>query len=144
MTSTKGAWATSAMGVKSLSMSKGSLLRSAGTTVRQMLDLCRSLQGLHYQVAYTGNYPTLLALAARGEVLTLSALVSAAHAVRAGELVAVPVSEPQWRQRSLQVLTLQGQTPSTPVIGFRDYLIEMALKRGQARDGTARKQNEQV
>ncbi|MGH2523666.1 MAG: LysR substrate-binding domain-containing protein [Anaerolineales bacterium] len=109
-----------------------------------MLDLCCSLQGLHYQVAYTGNYPTLLALAARGEVLTLSALVSAAHAVRAGELVAVPVSEPQWRQRSLQVLTLQGQTPSTPVIGFRDYLIEMALKRGQARDGTARKRNEQV
>jgi len=104
----------------------------AGTTVRQMLDLCCSLKGLHYQVAYTGNYATLLALTTLGEVLTLSALVSAAHAVRAGELVAVPVSEPQFRQRSLQVLTLQGQAPNTSASGFRDHLIAHALSRGQA------------
>jgi len=104
----------------------------AGTTVRQMLDLCCSLKGLHYQVAYTGNYATLLALTMQGEVLTLSALVSAAHAIRAGELVAVLVSEPQFRQRSLQVLALQGQALSTLVASFRDHLIEIALQRGQA------------
>lgn len=104
----------------------------AGTTVRQMLNLCCSLKGLHYQVAYTGNYPTLLALVMQGEVLTLSALVSAAHAVRAGELVAVPVSEPQFRQRSLQVLTLQGQTPGILASDFKDHLIATALRLGQA------------
>ncbi|UUZ67451.1 LysR family transcriptional regulator [Polaromonas sp. P2-4] len=104
----------------------------AGTTVRQMLDLCCSLKGLHYQVAYTGNYPTLLALTAQGEVLTFSALVSAAHAIRAGELVAVSVNEPQFRQRSLQVLTLQGQAPSRLASDFRDHLIATALRLGQA------------
>ena len=107
----------------------------AGTTVRQMLDLCCSLKGLHYQVAYTGNYPTLLALTMQGEVLTLSALVSAAHAIRSGELVAVSVNEPQFRQRSLQVLTLQGQAPNASAAGFKDHLIATALRRGQAAAG---------
>lgn len=109
----------------------------AGTTVRQMLDLCCGLKGLHYQVAYTGNYPTLLALTVRGEVLTLSALVSAAHAIRAGDLVAVSVNEPQFRQRSLQVLTLQGQALNASASGFKDHLIASALKHGRAAAGSA-------
>jgi DNA-binding transcriptional LysR family regulator len=107
----------------------------AGTTVRQMLDLCCSVKGLHYQVAYTGNSPTLQALVMQGEVLALSALISAAHAVLAGELVAVPVNEPHLRQRSLQVLTLQGQTLNTLASAFRDHLIAAALKRGQSAAG---------
>jgi hypothetical protein len=49
--------------------------------------------------------------------------------------VAVPVSEPQFRQRSLQVLTLQGQAPNASASGFKDHLIATALRRGQAAAG---------
>lgn len=107
-------------------------LPEAGTTVRQMLDLCCSLQGLQYRVAYTGNYATLLTLAAHGEVLTLSAFVSAAHAVRAGAVVAVGVDAPQLRQRSLQLLSLQGQTLGPLVQQMRDHLVLQAGRHGQA------------
>lgn len=103
-------------------------LPEVGTTVRQMLDLCCSLRGLHYRVAYTGNYATLLTLAAHGEVLTLSAFVSAAHAVRAGAVVALELDAPQFRQRSLQLLSLQGQTLHPLAQRMRDHLVLLSRR----------------
>ena len=99
-------------------------LPSAGTTIRQAFDLCCSLQGLQYQAVYSGNYAALLALAATGEVLTLSSYLSAAHLVAAGALVAVPVTEPLLEQRSLQILSLQGRSPNEPVRSFMTHLLD--------------------
>ncbi|MBX3587869.1 MAG: LysR family transcriptional regulator [Ramlibacter sp.] len=87
-------------------------LPDSGTTVRQVLDLCCSLQGLHYDVIYSGNFPALLALAIKGEAPTLSSYLSAAHAVRAGSLLALPIVQPQFEQRRVQVLSLQGRVLS--------------------------------
>lgn len=102
-------------------------LPEPGTTVRQMLDLCCSLKGLHYELAYSGNYATLMRLAELGEVATLSAVVSAAHAIRDGSLVAVPVKEPQFRQRNLQVLCLQPAKPDSPTGRFCAHMVQAVL-----------------
>ena len=103
-------------------------LPEPGATVRQMLDLCCSLQGRHYDTAYTGNnYATLLSLAAQGEVLTLSAVVSAAYAINVGTVVAVPVNEAQFKQRSLQVLTLASSPAESQNSQFVAHLINAAL-----------------
>ena len=99
-------------------------LPAAGTTVRQAFDLCCSLQGLQYQAVYSGNYAALLALAATGEVLTLSSYLSAAHLVTAGALVALPVTEPLLEQRSLQILSLQGRSLGEPVRNFIKHLVD--------------------
>lgn len=101
-------------------------LPAAGTTVRQAFDLCCSLQGLQYQAIYSGNYAALLALAATGEVLTLSSYLSAAHLVAAGTLVAVPVAEPLLEQRSLQILSLQGRSLGAPARSFVEHLVAAA------------------
>jgi DNA-binding transcriptional LysR family regulator len=99
-------------------------LPEPGATVQQMLDLCCSLKGLHYETAYTGNYATLLNLVMQGEVLTLAAVVSAAHAVREGTLVAVPVHEVQFQQRSVQVLRFPVGEPTPQSSLFTAHLIQ--------------------
>ena len=95
----------------------------AGTTVRQALDLCCSLQGLQYEVVYSGNFAALLALAIKGEAPTLSSYLSAAHAVASGALVAVAVAEPAFEQRSVQLLCLQGRALEPLAHGFADDLV---------------------
>lgn len=101
-------------------------LSEPGSTVRQMLDLCCTRLGLHYQEAFTGNYPTLLAIAAQRAAVTLSALVSAAHAVRAGAVVGVAVDAPEFHQRSFQVLSLNGQSLSPLAALMRAHLVALA------------------
>ena len=101
-------------------------LPSMGTTVRQAFDLCCSLHGLQYQAIYSGNYAVLLALAARGGVLTLSSYLSAAHLVADGALVAASVAEPVLEQRSMQILSLQGRFLASPVSDFVIHLAALA------------------
>jgi DNA-binding transcriptional LysR family regulator len=98
-------------------------LPDADTTVRQALDLCCSLQGLQYQAIYSGNFAALLALAVKGEAPTLSSYLSAAHAVAAGTVVAVKVTEPAFEQRSVQLLCLEGRALDPLARGFADHLI---------------------
>lgn len=97
-------------------------LPDAGTTVRQAFDLACSLQGLQYQVVYSGNFAALLALAIRGEAPTLAAYLSAAHAVAAGQVMAVTIAGAPFEQRSVQLLTLQGRGQGEAVQAFRDHL----------------------
>lgn len=90
-------------------------LPDTGSTVRQMLDLGCSLQGLRYEMAYSGNSAMLLTLTLGGEVLMFSSRISATQEINAGTLVALPLDEPQFQHRDLQVLTagplLAGSLP---------------------------------
>ena len=108
-------------------------LSSPGTTVRQLFDLCCSVQGLQYNAVYTGNYAALLALVMEGEVLTLAAAVSASHQVEAGLLKAVAVDEPQLGQRSLQLLSLEGRTLPEAAHLFADHLGAAVAGRPKAK-----------
>jgi DNA-binding transcriptional LysR family regulator len=98
-------------------------LPDSGTTVRQMLDLACAAQGLRYRVACSGNYATLLALTQRGGLITLSARVSAAHAIGRGELVAVPLTDGLFSQRSVQVLAAQGVALSPVAQALGEALV---------------------
>jgi DNA-binding transcriptional LysR family regulator len=100
------------------------------STSRQMLELCCRLREKQYQVAYLANFPTLVALAERGEVLTLMARICVSRAVNARSLVALPVSEPLFKRRNLQILTLRGHVLGEEVRQFRDHLIGVACALG--------------
>ncbi len=108
-------------------------LLEPGTTVRQLLDLCCIQQGLQYRVAFTGNYATLLSIAAQGAAITLSSHISAAHAVRAGDVVAVAIDAPPFQQRSFQILSLAGQTLTPTALLMRDHLIACAKLHAEPR-----------
>lgn len=98
-------------------------LPDEGKTVRQVLDLACSLRGLQYRPTYVANFPTLLVLASTAGMLCLSAVVSAHALVRSGALVAVPVDDPGFRQRQLQVLSLEGRSLPGNLAGFREHLV---------------------
>jgi DNA-binding transcriptional LysR family regulator len=85
-------------------------LPEPGTTVRQALDLGCSLLGLQYRALYCGNFAALLALAIRGEAPTLSSYLAVAHAVQAGQLVAVPVQQSEFERRRVLLLSQEGRS----------------------------------
>lgn len=92
-------------------------------TVRQVLDLACSLRGLQYSPTYVANFATLLKLASNAGMLCLSAAVSAHSFLRSGTLVQIPVDDAAFRQRQLQVLTLEGRTLAPYLASFRDHLV---------------------
>lgn len=96
-------------------------LPDAGTTVRQALDAGCSQQSLHYEVIYSGNFPALLALAIRGEAPTLASELAVAHAVRAGELVAVMVEQPAFAARQAQLLLADDAEPGALLAAFVEH-----------------------
>jgi len=104
-------------------------LPDAGTTVRQALDAGCAQQSLHYEVVYSGNFPALLALAIRGEAPTLASELAVAHAVRAGELVALPVDQASFGLRQAQLL-LPKDGVDTPLL--REFVRHAATALDQA------------
>ncbi len=98
-------------------------LPDAGTTVRQALDAGCSQQSLHYEVIYSGNFPALLALALQGEAPTLASELSVAHAVRAGQLVAIAVEQPVFAARQAQLLLADGAEPGALLAAFVRHTV---------------------
>jgi DNA-binding transcriptional LysR family regulator len=87
-------------------------LPDRASTVRQVLDTACALAALRYDTACTGNLPTLIALVAQGQLVMLCSRLSVMQALQAGGLVAVPVDEPAFRQRQVQLLVRAGRAPS--------------------------------
>lgn len=87
-------------------------LPEPGTTVRQALDLGCSHQGLQYEAVYSGNLATLLALAGKGEAPLLASYLAVAHAVKARQLVALPVRQPEFERRGVLLLVPQNAQPA--------------------------------
>lgn len=104
-------------------------LPDAGTTVRQALDAGCAQQSLHYEVVYTGNFAALLALAIRGEAPTLASELAVAHAVRAGDLVALPVDQAAFGARQAQLL-LPEDGGGSPLL--RDFVRHAAAALDEA------------
>jgi DNA-binding transcriptional LysR family regulator len=99
-------------------------LPEAGTTVRQALDLACGQLGLHYEAAYTGNFMALLTLAAHGEVVTFASALAVAHDVQAGRLRALPLDEPQFTQRRVQLLSLAGRQLGPAALAFAAHVAQ--------------------
>lgn len=101
-------------------------LSRVGTTVRQMFELTCVLQGLQYQMVYSGNSAVMLTLTLAGEVLMFSSRISAAAEIQAGILVAVALDEPQFQQRELLVVTLDQQAAGSTQAAFTQHLVKAA------------------
>jgi DNA-binding transcriptional LysR family regulator len=107
---------------------------ASGMTGRRLFDLVASVQGLQYQPSVVSNFSSALLPGVRGDDIVLSGYLTAAHLVKEGMLVAVPFDEPQLQQRVLQVLSLQGRTPTPLVQAFTGTLIASIRSHG---DGMA-------
>lgn len=96
-----------------------------GTTVRQLFDAACANAGLHIEPAYVSNHSAaFLPMLPGSSIVALSGYLTVMGQEEA-RLVAVPFSNPEMRQRSIQVLTLQGRT--LPPLA-REFLEFMAAR----------------
>lgn len=100
------------------------------TTVRQMIDIVCSRQGLQLTPVLISNHAkTVLNFVAHGGGLSVASEIAARHLVAAGAIAAVPISDPGMDLRDLEVQTLAGRTLPVAVQAFLDLLKERLPQR---------------
>ena len=100
-------------------------LPPAETTVRQMIDIVCSRQGLQLTAVLISNHAkTVLNFVAHGGGLSVASEIAARHLVEAGAIVALPISDPGMDLRDLEVQTLAGRSLPVAVQAFMDLLQE--------------------
>ena len=100
-------------------------LPPAETTVRQMIDIVCSRQGLQLSAVLISNHAkTVLNFVAHGGGLSVASEIAARHLVAAGAIVALPISDPGMDLRDLEVQTLAGRSLPVAVQAFMDLLKE--------------------
>lgn len=98
-------------------------LMAGGSTLRELVDVCCTAEGLHLEPVLTSNSSSALnALARRTGAVTLTGLLSSRHLVHDG-LCTVPLTNPELRRRDLQVQTLARRTLPEPVGAFVRQLV---------------------
>ncbi|MEN4922443.1 LysR family transcriptional regulator [Achromobacter spanius] len=97
-----------------------------GTTVRQLFDAACANAGLHIEPAYVSNHSAaFLPMLPGSQIVALSGYLTVMGHLEGAGLAAVPFSNPEMRQRSIQVVTLQGRT--LPPLA-REFLEFMARR----------------
>ncbi|WZB73024.1 LysR substrate-binding domain-containing protein [Achromobacter xylosoxidans] len=100
-------------------------LGDQGTTVRQLFDAACANAGLHIEPAYVSNHSAaFLPMLAGSDIVALSGYLTVGGQLDALRLAAVPFSNPEMRQRSVQAQTLQGRTLPGLAREFMDLLGE--------------------
>lgn len=95
------------------------------TTVRQMIDIVCSRQGLQLAPVLISNHAkTVLNFVANGGGLSVASEIAARHLVAAGAIVTRPISDPGMDLRDLEVQTLAGRSLPVAVQAFLDLLRE--------------------
>lgn len=95
------------------------------TTVRQMIDIVCSRQGLHLEPVLVSNHAkTMLHFVASGGGLSVASEVAARHMVATGALVARPISDQGMDLRDLEVQTLAGRSLPVAAQAFLALLCE--------------------
>lgn len=107
-------------------------LPEGSSTVRQVLDNACALAGTHYEVACTGNLPTLIALVQQGGLVMLGSRMSVMHALADGRLTALPVADPLFAQRRVQLLVRDGRAPGDTAQAFLDHATAALAAAGEA------------
>jgi len=94
-----------------------------GTTVRQLFEAACANAGLHIEPAYVSNHSAaFLPMLPGSDIVALSGYLTVLGQRDGEGLVAVPFSNPEMRQRSIQVLTLQGRTLPPLARGFLEFI----------------------
>ncbi|GAB3629831.1 LysR family transcriptional regulator [Pandoraea terrae] len=100
-------------------------LANTGATIRQMFDLCCSLEGLLFEPVFVSNYHAALhSLVRDGKTVTLTGLLTVRSRLAPEGLAAIPIRNPELHQRTLQVQTMAGRTLPAPVEAFLGLLID--------------------
>ncbi|MEV6229864.1 LysR family transcriptional regulator [Saccharopolyspora shandongensis] len=99
-------------------------LMEEGTTLRQLFDICCSMEGLEFDPVFVSNHTIALHSFARlsGSV-TLTGRLSVRRRLDAEGLVAIPLTNPELLQRNLQIQTMAQRRLPAPVRLFVDHLI---------------------
>jgi DNA-binding transcriptional LysR family regulator len=94
-----------------------------GSTVRELVDICCSAEGLHLEPALVSNSSSALtALARRTAAVTLTGALSSRHLLQSG-FALVPLTDPTLFRRNLQVHTTAQRTLPAAVNDFVHQLV---------------------
>lgn len=95
------------------------------TTIRQMVDIVCSRQGLQLAPVLVSNHAkTMLNFVANGGGLSVSSEIAARHLVAAGAIVALPISDQGMDLRDLELQTLAGRSLPVAAQAFLELLKE--------------------
>lgn len=100
-----------------------------GTTVRQLFDSACANAGLHIEPAYISNHSAaFLPMLPGSDIVALSGYVTVMDLIGSTGLAVVPISNAEMRQRSIQIVTLQGRTLPPLARTFTDFLCEQLAR----------------
>jgi DNA-binding transcriptional LysR family regulator len=94
-----------------------------GVTIRQLFDISCSLEGLVFEPVFVSNYHAALqSFVLLTDAVTLTGFLTVRSRLAADGLTAVPISNPELHQRTLQVQTMAGRTLPHAVQAFIELL----------------------
>lgn len=98
-------------------------MNSQGVTIRQLLDIACSLEGLIFEPVFVSNYHVALQRFVRlTDAVTFTGLLTVRGRLEVEGLAAVPLTNPELHQRTLQIQTMAGRTLPQTVQAFLDLL----------------------
>ncbi|WP_433177838.1 LysR family transcriptional regulator [Actinoallomurus sp. CA-150999] len=99
-------------------------LMEKGTTIRQLFDICVSLEGLRFEPAFVSNYSgALYGFVQNNGGVTIAGSLTHRRRLGPDGLVAVPISDPEMSRRSLQIQSMAQRTLPKAVSAFLGHLI---------------------
>jgi DNA-binding transcriptional LysR family regulator len=100
-------------------------MHNQGVTLRQLFDIACSLEGIVFEPVFVSNYHVALqSFVRRTDAITLTGYITVRSRLDADKLAAVPLSNPEFHQRTLQIQTMAGRTLPQPVVAFVALLKE--------------------
>ncbi|WP_395070064.1 LysR substrate-binding domain-containing protein [Paraburkholderia silvatlantica] len=98
-------------------------MNSQGVTIRQLLDIACSLEGLIFEPVFVSNYHVALQRFVRlTDAVTFTGLLTVRGRLKVEGLAAVPLTNPELHQRTLQIQTMAGRTLPQTMQAFLDLL----------------------
>ncbi|WP_091998958.1 LysR substrate-binding domain-containing protein [Paraburkholderia lycopersici] len=86
-------------------------MHNQGVTIRQLFDIACSLEGLIFEPVFVSNYHVALQSFVRlTNAVTFTGFLTVRGRLEAEGLAAVPLTNPELHQRTLQVQTMAGRT----------------------------------
>ena len=107
------------------------------TTTRQLLDISRGRQGLHFETVFEcDRLGPLIRFAAAGGSITFCGRETLQGYLDSGTMVAIPLRDREMNERHFEVQTMAGRTLPAACRAFLDHLgAALAAPRGQSISG---------
>jgi DNA-binding transcriptional LysR family regulator len=100
------------------------VLSAMGTTIRQLIDITCALEGILLEPdLISNNSGSMYRYAQKSGAIMFTGLLSVRDRYANDGFVVIPLTDPQMRQRSIQVQTMAGRELPPSVRAFRDHLI---------------------